>query len=296
VIQTCKNRERRYLIIAADDFGRSSSVNMAIAEGHDRGIVTASSIMAGGEAFEEAVQIALKRSRLSAGLHVTLCDGRAVLKRSQIPDLVDGDGCFEASPARAWVGFMRRAVMPQVEAEVEAQFDRLESAGIHPTYIDGHHHLHMHPSIFRMLCKKASRRGIGWIRIPHEPLSLVFSSRSLSRGIMPFFERAVFGVLRAYNLKTAAEFGISVAGSCLGLSWTERIDEQSLPHLLSCAGRQVNEIFVHLDIATVQGRRELEAVTSADVRKGLSSSSLELVGYRELTKERTVLDSAWEGI
>jgi hypothetical protein len=87
-----------------------------------------------------------------------------------------------------------------------------------------------------------------------------------------------------------------VAGSCLGLSWTERIDEQSLPHLLSCAGRQVNEIFVHLDIATVQGRRELEAVTSADVRKGLSSSGLELVGYRELTKERTVLDSAWEGI
>ena len=113
---------------------------------------------------------------------------------------------------------------------------------------------------------------------------------------MPFLERAVFGVLRAYNLKSAAEFGINVAGSCLGLSWTERIDGKSLQRLLSCAGRQVNEIFVHPDVATVQGRRELEAVTSADVRKRLPSSGLELVGYRELTKERTDLDSAWEGI
>lgn len=129
MIQSNKNRDRRYLIIAADDFGRSSSVNMAVAEAHDRGIVTASSIMAGGEVFEEAVQIALRRNRLSVGLHVTLCDGRAVLKQSRIPDLVNREGCFEASPARARVRYMRPAVLPQIEAEVEAQFDRLERAG-----------------------------------------------------------------------------------------------------------------------------------------------------------------------
>jgi hopanoid biosynthesis associated protein HpnK len=296
MIRSNKNRDVRYLIVAADDFGRSSSVNTAVAESHDRGILTASSIMAGGEAFEEAVQLALKRSRLSVGLHVTLCDGKAVLRRSQIPDLVDRDGCFASGPSRAWINYMRPAVMPQIEAEVKAQFDRLERAGIHPTHIDGHHHLQMHPFIFRILCREASRRGIGWIRLPCEPLPLVFSWRSLSRGIMPFLERAVFGVLRAYNLKTAAEFGISVAGSCLGLSWTGSIDKMSLPCLLSYAGGQVNEIFSHPDVCTAEGRRELEALTSADVRERLSSVGLELVGYRELTKERTALDSAWEGI
>jgi len=55
-----KNRDGRYLIVAADDLGRSSSVNMAVAASYDRGIVTASSIMTGGEAFEEA------RKRLSS--------------------------------------------------------------------------------------------------------------------------------------------------------------------------------------------------------------------------------------
>ena len=114
--------------------------------------------------------------------------------------------------------------------------------------------------------------------------------------MMPFLEKTVFGVLRACNLKTAAEFGMSVAGSCLGLAWTGRIDERSLPGLLRCARRQVNEIFTHPDIATGDGRRELEALTSAEVRNGLPSLGLELVGYRELTGERTALDSAWEGI
>jgi len=295
-MQSNKNQDRRYLIVAADDFGKSFSVNMAVAEAHDRGILTASSIMAGGEAFEEAVQIALKRNRLSAGLHVTLCDGRAVLKQSQIPDLVDHNGCFEASPAKAWIKYMRRAVLPQVEAEVEAQFDRLEKAGILPTHIDGHHHIHMHPFIFRILCRQASRRGIVWIRLPCEPLSLVLSLRSVSRGIMPFLERFVFGVLRAYNLKTAAEFGMNVSGSCLGLSWTGRIDGKSLPRLLSCAEERVNEIFSHPDIATVEGRRELEALTSADAHNRLSYLGMELVGYGELTRERPAIDSAWEGI
>jgi predicted glycoside hydrolase/deacetylase ChbG (UPF0249 family) len=48
-MQSNKNQDRQYLIVAADDFGRSSSVNMAVAVAHDRGIVTASSTMAGGE-------------------------------------------------------------------------------------------------------------------------------------------------------------------------------------------------------------------------------------------------------
>ncbi|MGD0281288.1 MAG: ChbG/HpnK family deacetylase [Dissulfurispiraceae bacterium] len=61
------------LAVVADDMGKSASVNRAIAEAHDKGFLTAASIMAGGEAFDDAVQTVLERSRLSAGLHVTLC-------------------------------------------------------------------------------------------------------------------------------------------------------------------------------------------------------------------------------
>src|SRR5208282_4554305 len=75
------------VVIVADDMGKSASVNQAIAEAHDKGILTAASIMAGGEAFDDAVQTALDRSRLSIGLHLTLCDGKAVLPHASIPDI-----------------------------------------------------------------------------------------------------------------------------------------------------------------------------------------------------------------
>jgi chitin disaccharide deacetylase len=293
-MQNTKQRDITYQVVVTDDLGRSSSVNAAIAEAHDRGIVTAASLMAMGDAFEEAVQIVLRRSRLSVGLHVTLCDGRAVLRPSYIPDLVDKDGCFEESPEKAWIKCMRPGIFSQIEAEVEAQFDCLEKAGIKPTYVDGHHHLQMHPLIFKAICRQAAKRGVGWIRIPNEAISIVLSVRSFSRGVMPLLERFVFGILRTYNLRTAAKYGINVACNCMGLSWTGSIDEQSLLELLDMTEGPVSEIFTHPDIATNRGRKELEALTSVKVRNKLAVLGIEAVGYRELSGKELYRDSVWE--
>jgi hopanoid biosynthesis associated protein HpnK len=293
-MKNTKKRDILYQVIVADDLGRSSSVNAAIAEAHDRGIVTATSLMAKGDAFEEAVQMAAQRSRLSVGLHVTFCDGRAVLRPSYIPDLVDKDGRFEKSPEKAWIKCMKPGVLSQIEAEVEAQFDRLEKVGIKPTHVDGHHHLQMHPLIFEAICKHAAKRGVGWIRIPNEAISIVLSSRSFSRGVMPLIEGVVFGVLRTYNLRTAAKYRINVARNCMGLSWTGSIDEQSLLELLGMTEDPVSEIFTHPDMATDRGRKELEALTSVKARKKLAFLGIELAGYRELSGREFSQDSVWE--
>jgi hopanoid biosynthesis associated protein HpnK len=278
------NRQnKKYIIVAADDLGRSSSVNTAIAKAHDEGIVTSASLMAGEEAFEEAVEIVQKSSHLSVGLHVTLCDGRSVLRPSQIPDLVDQDGCFEKNPARAWVNYMRSSILGQVEAEVEAQFNSLEKAGIHITHVNGHHHLQMHPLIFEMLCRKASKRRVGWIRIPNESLSVVLSVRSFLRGVMPFVEWGVFGMLKAYNLKVARKYGINVACRSLGLSWTGKLDEECFLDLLDSSKGWVDEIFTHPDVSTEAGQRELQALTSAKVRDKLAYLGIEPLGYGDLS-------------
>ncbi|HXX54140.1 MAG TPA: ChbG/HpnK family deacetylase, partial [Thermodesulfovibrionales bacterium] len=155
---------KRFLVVVADDLGRSSGINRAIAEAHDRGIVTAASMMVGGEAFQEAVQIALDRPQLAVGLHVTLCDGRAVLPPSSIPCLADAEGHLEKTPAKAWVKYTRPALLSQIEREVEAQFDHLSAAGIRPSHVDCHHHLHMHPFLFEVICRQALKREVGWIR------------------------------------------------------------------------------------------------------------------------------------
>src|SRR5512143_820295 len=117
----------RYLVVVADDLGRSSLVNRAIARAFDRGFLTAASLMAAGDGFEEAVTLALLRPSLSVGLHLTLCDGRAVLPHRAIPGLVRQDGRFERSPFRAGVRYWheRNDLRAQIEREINAQFDRL---------------------------------------------------------------------------------------------------------------------------------------------------------------------------
>lgn len=291
-----KNMNRRYVVIIADDMGRSPSVNRAIAEAHDRGIVTAASIMVGGEAFQDAVDTALKRSQLSVGLHVTLCDGRAVLPHSDIPDLVNPDGYFEKRPALAWLRYTKPGLLPEIEGEIEAQFDRLEKSGIHPTHVDGHHHLHMHPLIFNVLCRQASKRGVGWIRIPRESLSLVLNLRSPLRGAMPFIEWAVFGILGIYNLRIARKYGLRITRHVYGLSLTGSIDEKFLLDILNRSSGSLNEIFTHPDMSTESGRHELEALISSNVRNHLDSLGIEPVGYRELSEMAISFESVWEGM
>ncbi len=284
---------KKYAVIVADDFGSSSSVNLAVAEAYDRGILSAASLMAGGAAFEEAVEIAGKRRGLSVGLHVTLCDGRAVLPCSEVPGLVDSRGSFEISASSAWMKYRHVSLLGQLDREIEAQFNRLEKAGVRPTHIDGHHHLHMHPAIFEKLCGHASRRGIRWVRIPREPLSLLLRFPLSGRGAMPFIEWAVFAVLGRMHVKKAREYGLRSLEVVYGLARTGQCDERYLKHIFGRAGGSL-EIFMHPDTATAAGRRELEALTSAATRAALGACGAVLAGYRELSAEAAVPDGAME--
>jgi chitin disaccharide deacetylase len=281
-----------FLVAVADDFGLSSTVNCAIAEAHDNGIIRAASIMAAGDAFEEAVEILRERPELSPGLHVTLCDSRAVLPASRIPDLVDSRGYFQRNPVAAWLKYSRGDLLSQIEREVEAQFERLVWVGIRPTHVDGHHHLHMHPSIFEIVCRHASKRGVNWIRMPNESLAVILKARSLLRGPMPFLEWAVFGALGVHHRKIARKYGLRVAGHVYGLSHTGGVDEKYILNVLDSMSDSLNEIFTHPDISTEPGRRELNALTSIAVRRRLVSLGVTLSGYRELSEE-AVCYSVW---
>jgi hopanoid biosynthesis associated protein HpnK len=285
----------RCLVTVADDFGKSGAINRAIDEASDSGILTAASLMAGGEAFEDALRVARQRKGLSIGLHVTLCDGFAVLPHSRIPDLVSGDGSFEKNPVRAWLKYSRPALLPQVRMEIGAQLDRLEDAGVRVTHVDCHHHLHMHPFILEILCREAAQRGIAWVRMPREPLPVILSTRSPLRGAMPFVEWATFGTLGIYNYRAIRKHGLHVAERVYGLSRTGDVDEKYLMGIIERAVGPVTEIFFHPDASAETGRRELEALTSPRVKERLSALGVTLAGYRDLGAKVTCPDFLWEG-
>ena len=70
---------RKQLVVNADDFGFTPDVNQGIVEAHNHGILTATTLMANGEAFDEAVRLARATPTLDIGCHLVLIGGRSPL-------------------------------------------------------------------------------------------------------------------------------------------------------------------------------------------------------------------------
>src|SRR5947208_6113704 len=88
----------RRIIVNADDFGRSHSINQAVIRAHREGILTTASLMVNEEGFEEAVVLARENPKLGVGLHLTLLCGHSALPAEKIPGLVDARRQFSDDP------------------------------------------------------------------------------------------------------------------------------------------------------------------------------------------------------
>src|SRR6185369_16314769 len=76
---------RKQLVVNADDFGFTPDVNEGIVEAHRHGILTATTLMANGAAFEDAVRLAGEHPTLDVGCHLVLVSGRSVLTGRTFP-------------------------------------------------------------------------------------------------------------------------------------------------------------------------------------------------------------------
>ncbi len=117
---------RRALIVNADDLGRSRGINRAVAESHERGIVTSASLMVRWPAAPEGAAYARRHPDLSVGLHIDLAEW------------VHSNGVWEARYEVVPVGDQA-----QVEAEISRQLSAFrELRGADPTHLDSHQHVH----------------------------------------------------------------------------------------------------------------------------------------------------------
>jgi hopanoid biosynthesis associated protein HpnK len=158
------------LIITGDDFGLSLPVNEAIEEAHRRGILTSASLMVGAKAASDAVNRAGRLPSLRVGLHMVLVDGRPVLPPEAIPDLVDRRGEFSSNLPKAGLNFfLRHEIRRQMEAEIRAQFREFGKTGLPLDHVNAHHHMHLHPTVGRLILKVGSKHGVRAMRLPYEP-------------------------------------------------------------------------------------------------------------------------------
>lgn len=277
------------LIVNADDLGLSDAVNRAIFDAHRLGILTSTSLMACGPAFDAAVAGWKQHSTLGVGVHLVLHEERPVSDPSLIPSLVDEHGRLK--PLKQVV---RRLLTGQVEAaEVEREYDaqlaKVRAAGIQPTHIDSHCHLHAFPAIAGIAARVAWRHGVRAARRPRVrawsdfqgapwgryPLGLLISAcQMLSERKLPSSLRSpdrFFGLIRSGALDT----------------------EWLLATLPTLPAGSISEIMVHpgdgsgpgqeqQDHGPAQRRVEYEALVSPRVRERIAELGVELVNYSAL--------------
>ena len=153
------------LVVTADDFGLSPGVVAGIMEAHQRGIVTATSLMVNAPATQDAFRQARASPSLSTGLHFVLTFGEPIGPREPLGALLGKDGRF-----RRWdAGERDRVTAGQVREELRAQLRRFENGvGRPPSHIDGHHHVHAIPGVLTAVIEEARGLSIP-VRSPDEP-------------------------------------------------------------------------------------------------------------------------------
>ncbi len=158
------------IIFTGDDFGLALPVNEAIVEAHRRGVLTTASLMVGAQFSQDAVARAKNLPSLRVGLHLTLVEGTPVLPPREVPDLVDENGEFSTHLTRSgFKFFFFPGIRRQLEAEIRAQYEAFHKTGLALDHVNAHNHMHLHPTILRLMLKVGKDYGLRAVRLPNEP-------------------------------------------------------------------------------------------------------------------------------
>jgi hopanoid biosynthesis associated protein HpnK len=283
---------RRFVVINGDDFGFSSGVNQGIIAAHEQGVLTSTSLMVTGQAFDEAVKLAHAHPHLAVGLHLVLGSGKSVLPPSQIPHLVDSNGNFSDKHNEAGIHYhVSPGARRELPLEIRAQLEKFRATGLQLSHVDGHNHMHFNPIVLHTLANLADEFNIKVIRLPYEELQLTLN---VDRGdrLMKTIWYLVMSGLRRYGEPVVKAKGIISPERVYGWLQSGRMFEEYLLGLIPQIQADFVEIYAHPAIAIAgeprngpqgAGQLELKALQSPRVREMLASHGFELTNYNKLT-------------
>ena len=232
---------QRRLIVTADDFGLTASVNDAVENGYCNGILTTASLMVTGGAAADAVARARRLPHLRVGLHIVLVDGMSLLTKEAIPSLVDANNRFHPGQTRLGIRyFSSPRARRELAAEVRAQFEAFRQTGLQLDHANAHKHMHLHPTIAKLVIDIGREFGLRALRVPAEPPVLL---RAIG-GPVSVGSRLLYrwsSILRTLARKA----GLVVNDYVLGIGWTGHMTADRVRRALPYLPRGLTELYLH---------------------------------------------------
>ena len=284
----------KQLIINADDFGRHNLINRAVQDAFQKGCLKSASIMAGGVAFDDAVNKARSLKGLGVGIHLTLANGNPVLPPAEIPTLVTAKGKFHDNHAAFLKLYLQKKInLDEVRAELAAQIEKVKRADLNLTHVDSHQHLHHVPGIIDIVLDLADAAGIHAIRISDTKIfEGEFGGVGQFIGRLGLTSLAKFAAHKAYNKNFLYpnHFTCIVAG--------ESVTEKFMLNLIDKLKDGTTEVMLHpgrsnevlKDFCKWEHdfEAELDAVTSPKVLKFLAEKNIGAVNFSALGNDLTL--------
>lgn len=162
------------IIINADDFGFSQSINNGIIDAYNEGLISSTTIMINMPYAEDAISKWKKNNSLGLGLHINLTQGSPI--SNNVKSLVDENNIFHKH--RKVENEEIKINYDDAYTEIKAQINKLLSYNVKIDHLDYHHDIHQNSSIRKSLINLAYEYNL-----PLRTVSPDFRKEVISSGI-----------------------------------------------------------------------------------------------------------------
>lgn len=237
---------KKKLIINADDLGFTESINLAIKEAHLSGFLTHASLMANTSHFNHAVQEVLPNCpKLNIGVHLNLTCAKALTGKSVLAK----DGILFWSFPQLLLKSKNKIFLEKIEEEIEAQILKVKAVSPTISHIDGHEHIHIIPSINKIVRKLAKKYDIQRVREINENL---LESWKYNYRTTPFVNIIKLGLLKFlsfFNDNSGKVAFYSILNTCM-------INEKNLFNYLENTSSEEVEVMLHPSLGFNENDKE----------------------------------------
>lgn len=274
----------RRLVVNADDLGLHEDINRGIRKAHQEGIVTSASLVACGRAFDDALRVLRDCPGLGVGVHLTLIEESPLCKPERVASLLGENSRFHGSyrrfSERVFLGKIR---VDELRNELDAQMRRVLEAGVHPSHLDSHQHVHVLSPVWQVVTELAGRYRVPFVRVPQ--FQNVWAR---ARGPWEYVSRIGLNALSRVRRRHLGR--LRTADFTSGLHLSGRLKTTDLLEALRALQPGIGELIVHPGVNTpdleshyrwgFDWSGELSALTSGEVQEALRCLKIRLTNYR----------------
>ena len=274
-------------------------------EAHRDGVVSSTTLMASGAAFNDAVESARALPKLSVGCHVVLTDGAPVSPPGAVDTLLAIRSAepekfyssLSAFAARATLGGFDRE---QLVAEITAQIRKIQATGLEVTHLDSHKHAHIFPEILAAMLRAARICGVPAIRSPFVPMKAIMAQQFAGKRALlkRYGQVRILNTFARHFRRQTLRAGILAPDGVIGVIETGLLDAILLRQALTSLPEGTWELVCHpgyadADLRAVHTRlieareRERNLLTSPELKDFLEKQKIRVISYRELTQPKS---------